>query len=345
MHSAIDYKEATCSEDTFTILGTLLDGRDQFVSGNDLAGQLGISRPAVWKKLAKLRTQGFAIEAVRNRGYRLIGEPEILHPGLLRYYLQKAATPTDVLYFPIIDSTNSEAERQYTYGRKSPFAVAASAQTKGRGRFGREWYSASADNLYLSVLFEPMLPATKLQSFTLWAGIYICRELQKYVPTAALMIKWPNDIYCDGRKFAGMLTEAKMDADGLRSLIFGIGINVNSNPNNFPGELRNQATSLHAIHGDELPLNPLTAQVLQAIHRAYETSIDSNPTESLIDAWAPLNALAGKQVTARQNDKEISGIVNGLEPTGALLLKQSDGTATSIRAGEVTLKKAENLKY
>ena len=338
-YSNIHYKEAICSEDEFTILDILLTERNQFVSGSYLAEQLGITRPAVWKKLIKLRKQGFVIDAVRNRGYRLAQEPEILHHGLLRYYLKAVTIPIDTLCFPVIDSTNSEAERQFTYGRKSPFAVAASAQTKGRGRLGREWYSGSAENLYLSVLFEPSLSATTLQSFTLWAGIYICRELQKYIPNASLRIKWPNDLYCDGRKFAGMLTEAKMDADTLRSIIFGVGINVNSNPNSFPKELRSNATSLYAIHGEKIHLNQLTAKVLQATHRAYETCTSSNPPESLLEAWAPLNALAGKLVTVFQNGQETSGVVSGIDSTGALTLRQSNGKTLSIRAGEVTLKK------
>jgi BirA family transcriptional regulator, biotin operon repressor / biotin---[acetyl-CoA-carboxylase] ligase len=339
MHSNIDYKEAICGEDEFIILETLLNERDQFVSGNYLAKQLGVTRPAIWKKLTKLRKQGFVIDAVRNRGYRLMQEPEILHHGLLRYYLKTVTIPIDTLCFPVIDSTNSEAERQFTYGRKSPFAIAASAQTKGRGRLGREWYSGSAENLYLSVLFEPGLSATTLQSFTLWAGIYICRTLQKYIPTASLKIKWPNDLYCDGRKFAGMLTEAKMDADTLRSIIFGIGINVNSNPNSFPKELRSRATSLYAIHGEKIQLNQLTAKVLQATHQAYETCISNNPSESLPEAWGPLDTLADKLVTVLQNGQETSGVVSGIDSTGALRLKQSNGNMLFIRAGEVTLKK------
>ncbi|MGK0176359.1 MAG: BirA family biotin operon repressor/biotin-[acetyl-CoA-carboxylase] ligase [Lentimonas sp.] len=340
MHSSnIDYRETTCSEDEFTILETLLSKPDQFVSGNYMAERLGITRPAVWKKLVKLREQGFTIDAVSNRGYRLVQEPEILHLGLLRYYLKAVAIPMDTLCFPVIDSTNSEAERQFTYGRKSPFAVAASAQTKGRGRLGREWHSTSAENLYLSVLFEPTLSAARLQNFTLWAGIYICRELQEYIPNASLKIKWPNDLYCDGRKFAGMLTEAKMDADTLRSIIFGIGINVNSNPNSFPKELRSTATSLYAIHGEKIPLNQLTAKVLQATHRAYQACTSGQAHESLTEAWSPLNALADKHVTVCQNGQETSGVVSGIETTGALQLRQSNGNILSIRAGEVTLRK------
>ncbi len=340
MHSStIDYKETTCSDDEFIIIEALLRQPGQFISGNHLAEQLGITRPAIWKKLRKLREQGFVINAVRNRGYSLIREPEILHPGLLQYYLKETAVPMDLICFPVIDSTNNEAERQCTYGRKSPFAVAASAQIKGRGRLGREWYSASAENVYLSVLFEPTLPAARLQSFTLWAGIYICRELQNYIPNASLKIKWPNDLHCDGRKFAGMLTEAKMDADSLRNIIFGVGINVNSNPNSFPKELRNSATSLYAICGEKIPLNQLTAKVLQAIHNAYNTCISSNSLERLPNAWAPLNALAGQRVTVYRNDQETTGIVHGIDEVGALLLEQPDGNKLSIRAGEISLRR------
>lgn len=340
MHnSVIDYREATCSQDEFIILEALLNQRDQFVSGNHLAERLGVTRPAVSKKLEKLRKQGFVIDVVRNCGYRISCEPEILHTGLLRYYLQLVTTPMDVLCFPVIDSTNSEAERQYTDGRRGPFAVAANTQTKGRGRLGREWHSVSAENLYLSVLFEPTRSPAKLRNFTLWAGIYICRELQKCIPNATLKIKWPNDLYCENRKFAGMLTEAKIDTENLHSIVFGVGINVNSNPNSFPKELRSSATSLYAIHGEKIPLNQLAAKVLRAIHHAYQTCTGNNPSESLPEAWEPLDALAGKQVTAYYNGCECSGIVCGIGQTGALILKGPDGKMLAVHAGEVTLRK------
>jgi BirA family biotin operon repressor/biotin-[acetyl-CoA-carboxylase] ligase len=338
-HSDSDYSEASCSEDECLILQSLLDAPDAFVSGSRLAEQLGISRPAVWAKLEKLREQGFEFEAVRNRGYRLVHEPQLLHPALIRYYLQQQGTEMDVLYFPVIDSTNSEAERQMTYARPSPFAVASSCQTKGRGRLGREWYSASADNLYLSVVFEPNIPPQQLQHFTLWAGIYICRALQQFVPNAALQIKWPNDLHCRGRKFAGMLTEAKMDADRLRSIVFGIGINLNSNPNSFPSALKAIATSLYAINGEEVPFNSVTACVVQAISRAYATCMHDSSSERLPEAWAPLDALHGKMVTALQGGRSIAGVASGIDASGALLLQAADGTLQTVRAGDVTLKK------
>jgi BirA family biotin operon repressor/biotin-[acetyl-CoA-carboxylase] ligase len=334
-----EYRQIEPNEDALTILNALLNTPDSFVSGSLLAEQLGMSRPAIHGKLDKLREQGFEVEAIRNKGYRITKEPEVLHADLIRYYTQQTGSSLDVLYYPVIDSTNSEAERQLSRSRKAPFAIASSCQTKGRGRLGREWHSATADNLYLSVVFEPNIPPQALQHFTLWAGIHICRALQSLVPKAPLKIKWPNDLHCDGRKFAGMLTEAKMDADSLRSIVFGIGLNVNSNPSKFPQELRKTATSLYAVGGQELLLNQVAAKVVAAIQSAYNTCILGNGSENIVEAWTPLSSLNGQVVTAIMNNQEITGVASGIDESGALILITEDGTLQKVRAGDVTLKK------
>ena len=334
-----EYRQILANCDTQTILSALLDAPDTFVSGSFLAEQLGVSRPAIHGKIGKLREQGFEIEAIRNKGYRLIKESEVLHPDLIRYYMKKSNAPIKVLYFPVIDSTNSEAERQLSRRHTSPFAIASSCQTKGRGRLGRDWHSASADNLYLSVVFEPNIPPQALQHFTLWAGIHICRALQGLVPKTHLKIKWPNDLYCNGRKFAGMLTEAKVDADSLRSIIFGIGLNVNSNPTKYPKEIQNFATSLYAVGGKELRLNQVAANVINATQAAYDTCILGGGSENLVDAWAPLNSLSGQHVTAIMNNKETTGIACGIDQSGALQLLDQGGILHSVSSGDVTLKK------
>lgn len=334
-----EYRQILPNSDTQAILSALLNDPDTFVSGSLLAKQLGVSRPAIHGKLAKLREQGFEIDAIRNKGYRLIKESEVLHADLISYYMEKSGTPIEVLYFPVIDSTNSEAERQLTRRHDSPFAIASSCQTKGRGRLGRDWHSASAENLYLSVVFEPNIPPQALQHFTLWAGIHICRALQGLVPKTPLKIKWPNDLHCNGRKFAGMLTEAKVDADNLRSIIFGIGLNVNSNPAKYPKEIQKTATSLYAVGGEELRLNHIVAKVITATQAAYNNCILGSGLENLVDAWAPLNSFSGQSITAIMNNKEITGFACGINEFGALQLLDEGGILHSVSAGDVTLRK------
>ena len=335
----IEYNEKLLADDELIIVRALLSSGGEFVSGSVLADQLGVSRPAIHGKLEKLRSAGFEVEAVRNRGYRFVALPEVVHPALLRFELEQVESSMKTFYFPAIDSTNSEAERRIASGKAGPFAIVSSCQTKGRGRLGREWHSASAENLYLSVLFEPNIPSQQLQHFTLWAGIYICKALQQFAPTAPMKIKWPNDLHSNGRKFAGMLTEAKMDADCIRSIIFGIGINLNSNPNDYPDGIRQIATSLYAISGDVVPINRASAAVIKAVEQSYKSSIEFSSTESLPEAWKTLDALQGQKVEARRNGQKIAGIANGIDESGALILKLDDDREVAIRAGDVTLRK------
>lgn len=336
---ATEYKECPPDSDLVRIIRALMEAGEDFVSGRLLAEELGVSRPAVHGKLEKLREGGFGVDAVRNRGYHIRSTPEVIHPDLLRYELDRLDSGLPAAYYPVIDSTNNEAERRFASGERGPFAIVSSCQTKGRGRLGRAWHSASAENLYLSLLFEPNIRPQQLQHFTLWAGIRICRMLQQLVPETPLQIKWPNDLHCKGRKFAGMLTEAKMDADAIRCIVFGIGLNVNSNPNDYPDAIRRLATSLHAVHGEALSLSRLAASVIAAVEQAYIGCIEGSTEESLPEAWAPLSALRGKPVTARINGKAITGIAGGIDASGALLLEQPDGATETVRAGDVTLKK------
>lgn len=339
-YEQLRFDSRQADDDSVLILKALQDAGESFVSGSLLARQLGVSRAAVHGKLDKLREEGFEVEAVRNRGYRLVKEPDLLHPALLRCALDRRGSRTRLRYFPLVDSTNREAERRIASGEPGPFVIASSCQTDGRGRLGRSWHSDSTENLYLSVVFEPNIPPQQLQHFTLWAGICICRQLQGFLPKAPLKIKWPNDLHCEGRKFAGMLTEAKLDADSIRSIVFGLGLNVNSNPNDFPDEIRPLATSLHAIRGEALPLNEVAAAMIRAIEEAYAICVQGLDTpQKLSEAWQPLDALAGRKVTALLKNSEITGIASGIDESGALLLQTPDGGKEVIRAGDVTLKK------
>lgn len=339
MSQAQDYKLISSDPDAVAILSKLLNNPDKFTSGSELSSILGVSRPAVWAKLEKLRDQGFEVEALRNRGYRILEQPLHHNAQLLEYATLTKGCAIPCLYFPEIDSTNSEAERQISYGRQAPFAVVSSSQTKGRGRQGRAWFSASKENSYLSVAFEPNVPARELQAFTLWAGIYICRALQKLLPQVRLQIKWPNDLFCEGRKFAGMLTEAKIDADCMRSLIFGIGININSNPQSYPDPLNKTATSLQALSGKEHSLNTITAELIHAIEQAYQHSILGKSGECLTSAWAPLSSLCGQAVQATNRHSTVQGTACGIEESGALLIKDAEGVIHPVHAGDVQLSK------
>ena len=136
-----------------------------------------------------------------------------------------------------------------------------------------------------------------------------------------------------------MLTEAKLDADSLRSIIFGIGLNVNSNPAKYPNDIQKTATSLYAVDGEKLKLNQVAAKVITATQVAYDACILGSGSENLVDAWAPLNSLSGKSVSVIMNNNEISGIACEIDESGALQLLDEGGILHSVSAGDVTIKK------
>ncbi len=321
------------SQDTL-ILKALLKAAPDYVSGNVIARALGISRASVGRRLAKLRRQGFCLEAVPYCGYRLIEEPEGVHPELIEAYLADTVAPLQLLFYPQIDSTNSEAERQLGEGRTTPFIVMAARQTQGRGRRGHSWHSASTGNLYLSFAFHPQLAPHKIQNFTLWMGVSLCHffNTQHAIP---LNIKWPNDLLHAGRKVAGMLTEARVDAEQTRHLIFGLGLNVNDDPGAAVSELAGVTTSLAKAKGQRLSLNPITAALIDVVLKAYHAFIKGEHLKLFNKLWFRYDGLRGQKVTVQNGDQSVSGTARGLDKNGALRLHLESGRDVTLHTGDV----------
>jgi len=189
------------------ILRELLAREPGFMSGAALAGRLGLSRVAVWQHMEKLRTQRFAFESARARGYRIAQRPAALHLSFILAHLQGRARDFSITLLDEVDSTNDEAARQLAAGRPAPFVILARRQTRGRGRLGRAWHSEANGNLYSSFAFRPTLAPAEMTTFTLWMGVNVCELIANFCHVAPAL-KWPNDLLFDGRKAGGMLTEA-----------------------------------------------------------------------------------------------------------------------------------------
>jgi BirA family transcriptional regulator, biotin operon repressor / biotin---[acetyl-CoA-carboxylase] ligase len=318
------------------ILKALLEAGTNFVSGNLLATQLGISRVGVWARLEKLRDEGFGVEAIRHRGYRLTGEPSSLNENLMSAYMDLAHTKVDLLFRDEVDSTNTEAEKFLASGRQTPFVVVAQRQTKGRGRMGRQWHSEDEGNLYATFAFRPQLAPAQMQMITLWMGVEICSYFADKLSLPA-EVKWPNDIVSGDRKLCGILAEARVDADRTRDLIFGIGINVNSQCDKWPAEMAAVATSLSTLHGEKLRINKVAAELVDVVNKAYDRYVSGEYKAELFDLWTRFDALRGKTVRGTRGHDEIVGTADGIDEHGNLIVVTADGKTHNIQAGEVTL--------
>ncbi len=318
------------------ILRELLARPAGFVSGSALAGRLGMSRVGVWQHMRRLRAQGFGFDAVRNRGYRLARQPTGLNLLLVLAHLPPGLRRTDIQCLAEVDSTNDEAERQLASGRPAPFVVLARRQTLGRGRFGRVWHSADNGNLYASFAFRPRLDPGRMQTFTLWMGANLCELVANFCRIAPGLV-WPNDLYFGDRKFGGMLTEARVDADQIRDLVFGVGLNVNSPPGALPAEIAARATTLAERVGGPLDLNLLTAAIVGRVLSAYAAFIEGSHRDAFADLWNRFDLLRGHPVTLIQGGRRITGTAGGIDDEGALLIRGAGGRPQRFRAGEVTL--------
>lgn len=319
-----------------TILRELLAAEPGFVSGEKLAKLLGVSRVAVWLQLRKLARQGFAFEAQRSRGYRLAGRPAALHPAFLLAHFRGRARVPEIVCLDSVDSTNSEAERRLAAGAPVPLVILARAQTQGRGRRGRAWHSAANGNLYATFVFRPRLEPARLQDFTLWMGLSLCELVANFCQLRP-GLKWPNDLHLDGRKAGGMLTEARVDADQVRDLVFGVGLNVNGRAADLPRDLQRSATSLAEAAGAPLDLNRFAAALIGRMLGAYTAFTDGSYRRDFADLWHRYDVLRGRPVTIVQGARSVAGVATGIDDEGALLLRLPGGRTERFRAGEVTL--------
>ncbi len=321
------------------ILRELLANEPKWVSGAALASKLGLSRVAVWQHMEKLRAAGFEFEAQRSLGYRILSLPKTLHAALIESQLKVHPRGFSLLVVDTIDSTNDEAARQLASGRATPFAVLARRQTRGRGRFGRSWHSESNGNIYASFAFRPRVTPERMQTFTLWMGVNICGLLENFARVRP-GIKWPNDILFDRKKAGGMLTEARVDADQIRDLVFGLGLNVNSPASGWPESLAHRAVSLSQLTGAPLDINRLAAALVGRVLLAYQKFTDRDHLETFADDWNRYDVLRGAPITLVEIGRRHHGIACGVDDEGALLLRDEAGRVQRFRAGEVTLEKA-----
>jgi len=322
-----------------SILLAFLEADGEPVSGDRLAKELGVSRVAIWSRLERLRASGYVFAASTRKGYALRSVPRHLDPALLDAHLRLLKVSPKVEFLAEVDSTNSEAERRLAVGQEAPFAVLARTQKAGRGRLGRKWHSAPSGNLYLSLAFRPFIPPDRLKPFTLWMGLALCAHVEKSLGLK-LGLKWPNDLQSpDGRKVAGMLTEARLDADSVRELVFGVGLNLTGASKDFPADLRATAGSLEAALGSPLDLNREAAGVIAALFRAWEQIEEGTWSRSFRKLWSHHDVLAGKSVRVGLRGDPVAGVVDGIDDEGSLILRTGGGRRAIVSSGEVTLRK------
>lgn len=308
---------------------------DDFISGQEICNRFSVSRTAVWKAIKQLRDEGYSIEAVNNKGYRLEETPDVISAQELGSLLHTQWFGKEILYFDSIDSTNNELKRQAEKGVKHGLLAVAEEQTAGRGRRGHAWVSPPGTGIWFSFLLKPEISPDKASMLTLVAAMAVSGAIREVTGLDA-QIKWPNDIVVNKKKVCGMLTELSAELSCINYVVIGIGINANMKE--FPDEIKDIASSLYIESGKQVKRAYVIEAVGRYFEKYYEAFIKAGDLSTITDEYNAMLANAGKQVRIIGNDKEEIYTAVGINPEGGLVVKDDDGNLKEIRSGEVSVR-------
>lgn len=320
------------------ILNILETHKGSFVSGEEIAEKLSVSRNAVWKGINSLKNDGHIITAVTNKGYCLSEKSNIFTSQSVYAYLSpELRERLNISVVPTVGSTNTELKTHAEKGGADGTVLIALEQTAGRGRLGRSFYSPKDTGLYMSILFRPDFSASEALSITACAAV----AASMAIDTAANVetrIKWVNDIYLKGKKVCGILTEASIDFEsgGLNYAVLGIGINLTTNT--FPEELKEIAASV--VAGDTDLRAYISAEFLNSFFGYY-----GNLSErEFLSEYRNRSMLTGKEITFIRGNETFNGTVTGIDDEMRLIVRLSDGKEAVFSSGEVQLVKGDIIK-
>lgn len=323
--------------DKSDILAALRSSRD-YVSGQQLCAQFGVSRTAVWKAINQLKEDGYQIEAVSHKGYRLLESPDILSESEILSRLTTDWAGQRLHYLNETGSTNIEAKRYAEEGEPHGTTVVAEMQTAGRGRRGRLWQSPAGSAIYMTILLKPQFMPDKASMLTLVMALSVADAIIEATGLSA-GIKWPNDIVVNKKKVCGILTEMNVELDYIQYVVIGVGINVNNNnPEEFPEEIRQTATSLKIESGMQISRAALLERVLAHFEKNYDIFTKKLDLSALMEAYDARLLNLNAEVRVLDPKGEYTGIARGINPAGELLVEKENGETVPVYAGEVSVR-------
>jgi BirA family biotin operon repressor/biotin-[acetyl-CoA-carboxylase] ligase len=315
------------------ILQRLRAQPEAWTSGERLSLELGVSRSAVWKHVRALRLEGYTIASSPRKGYRLTGTPPRLLPAEIREGLgTRRFGRSEIVYHRETDSTNSRAKALAADGAPEGTVVLAEAQTGGRGRKGRAWFSPPGEGIYLSLILRPPISPVEAPRVTLIAGIAAAETLMERFPDLGVHIKWPNDVLVGRNKVAGILTEISSDMDRVSYVVSGMGLNVNGR--GFPAEIASIATSLALETGESPDRADLVRGYLERHERWYDAFL-AEGARTILDRWKALSRTPGSRVAVEGPGGRIEGLALDIDRDGGLLVEDARGAVHTVFSGDV----------
>nr|WP_300094321.1 biotin--[acetyl-CoA-carboxylase] ligase [Sedimentibacter sp.] len=316
------------------ILNILETNKGKTISGQELADILDVSRTAVWKAINLLKQDGYIIDASSNKGYSLSTSSDVVSSESIRMFLNEEFKEIPISVFKSLPSTNTKAKEEAILNAVHGTVIFSDEQTSGRGRFGREFFSPADSGIYMSIILKPYLNISSSVLITTAAAVGVLRALDKFTDEEA-QIKWVNDIFMNGKKVCGILTEAVTDFESgnVESIIVGIGLNVKTKMEDFPDDLKNKAGSLFINGKDTSIRSQLAAEIINNI-----LTISNNlENKEFLKEYKSRSLILGKQIIYTKNNKVEEAFAQDIDDSGRLVIVK-DGKIEVLSSGEVSVK-------
>lgn len=314
------------------ILKLLENNRGKYYSGQDIAEEINVSRAAVWKAVKQLQADGYRIDAVSNKGYCMSDDNDIISADSIKKYLTVPINNIEV--YKTVTSTNDLAKQYALDLKPEGTVIVAREQTAGRGRKGRSFYSPMSTGVYISVLLRPELTAEKTLYITTAAAVAVAKAIEKISGKEA-KIKWVNDIFVDGKKVCGILTEGAIDFETgkMQYAVLGIGVNIKKPENDFPSEIQNIAGSVFDTTDKEVS-SIIVAEILNNFMNYYK-NLASKP---FYEEYKKRMFLIGKHLTVYSGKDSYPAVAIDLDEELSLVVKDENGNIKKLNTGEVSIK-------
>ncbi len=312
----------------------LLRESDDYISGQELCSRFGVTRSAVWKAVGQLKKEGYEIEAVQNRGYKLV-KAEVYGESELRSRIHTVWAGAELHFYRVTGSTNLLAKQAGEENGPHGALFVADEQTAGRGRRGRSWQSPPGANIYFTILLRPDFSPDQASMLTLVMAHSVASAIRRLTGMGPC-IKWPNDVLLEGKKVCGILTEMSVEREYIHYVVCGVGINVV--PQDFPEGIREHATTVEAVYGQPVSKGVLLQYVMEAFERDYDAFVAAGDLTPLLDSYNGMLVNRGRGVRVLDPKGEWEGIARGINASGELLVENTEGEVQAVYAGEVSVR-------
>lgn len=314
----------------------ILAREKEYVSGEDISSRIGLSRAAVNAAVKALRSAGYEIDSVTNKGYRLLSAPDVLNLGLLGAYISDERLES-LTVLNSTDSTNKVLREMAFDGAPAGQTVIANEQSAGRGRMGRNFFSPRDNGIYLSYLLRPDVAPAEAVTLTAWTAAAMVRAVKKVAGTAP-GIKWVNDLYMNGKKICGILTEMSVESETGRidSIIIGIGINVNTAKDDFPEDIRDIASSIAAETGNRVSRTALAAAMIGELDKLNADW--PKKKDDYLEAYRQYDMTCGRDINVISRGSVRPAEAITINDDFSLKVKYPGGETEDLSSGEVSLK-------